>query len=342
MIKPPLWQAQGRYNRRMTADSPALDTLLHPFLTGDVPWPVGRALFMNAQAHPALKNIAALDATQDFYPHAQALSCVETPAPPYDAVLVLLPKDKTAAQYDLATALEYLATGGLLVAAAANDANGNRVAGWFTDMGLEPHSLSKHKARSVWAVKGEGAITPFEWLHRGQEQQIDLENDVYWTRPGLFGWDKIDAGSALLAAHLPEVLFGKGADFGCGYGYLTRAALTKNPAAIISIDADRHAVDVCAKNNPAAQTRWADLTQNWDGDPCDWIVMNPPFHMGKMTDADIGLAFIRTAAQALKKNGWLYMVANRHLPYEQAMSRLFTRIETPTQTGGFKLIFAQK
>ncbi|HCJ19591.1 MAG TPA: methyltransferase, partial [Hyphomonas sp.] len=35
-----------------------------------------------------------------------------------------------------------------------------------------------------------------------------------WSRPGLFSWNRIDAGSELLADSVPENIRGRGADFG--------------------------------------------------------------------------------------------------------------------------------
>ena len=322
--------------------NPALGTLFYPFTQNLLEKPQGRALFVNAEPHAALDGLET-DCLQYFYPAAPGLTLADKIAPAYDAALVLVSKDKTAAQYELALAFEALDKNGLLMAAAANDANGNRLESWFADMGLAAQSASKNKSRVVWAMKGDEAVTPFEWLLRGAVQQVEIDGDVYWSQPGLFGWDKADTGSALLAQRLPGGLKGSGADFGCGYGYLARKILALHkPALLTVIDADKRAVDCCVKNNPAAKGVWADLTQPWQGDSFDWIVMNPPFHLGKMTDSDIGAAFICTAAGALKKGGHLYMVANRHLPYEDIVSKNFSRMETIDQAQGFKIIFAQK
>lgn len=325
------------------ATNDALDTLFHPVEDGTLPVPSGRALFLGAQAHPALGRFPALDSVQDFYPHTRGLTLAEQITPPYGAVMMLASKDKTEAQYDLARASDALAHGGWLLACAANDAGGARLEGWFKEMGLELHSHSKNKCRAVWAVKGEDAITPFEWLMRGERQRLDLGDGDYWTQAGLFGWNKIDSGSALLAEHLPEGLSGSAADFGCGYGYLSAQLLRKNPALIVTaIDADKRAVDCTLLNCAGASGVWTDLTKPWDGAPFDHIVMNPPFHMGKFTDADIGAGFIHTAAGALKKGGWLYMVANRHLPYEGVLSDLFSTVKPVADKNGFKILFAQK
>ena len=55
----------------------------------------------------------------------------------------------------------------------------------------------------------------------------------------------------------------------------------------------------------------------------DAVVMNPPFHEGRKADPELGQAFIEAAAGMLGAKGKLYMVANRHLPYEETLERLF-------------------
>jgi 16S rRNA (guanine1207-N2)-methyltransferase len=73
----------------------------------------------------------------------------------------------------------------------------------------------------------------------------------------------------------------------------------------------------------------------------DVIVMNPPFHQGRAASPQLGAAFIAAAAQMLKPSGQLWMVANRHLPYEPALAAAFkTHSELPG-TPGFKLFHAE-
>ena len=56
----------------------------------------------------------------------------------------------------------------------------------------------------------------------------------------------------------------------------------------------------------------------------------------------IGRAFIAAAAAALKPGGRLWLVANRHLPYEQALARGFGEVRKLADAGGFKVIHAVK
>ena len=70
--------------------------------------------------------------------------------------------------------------------------------------------------------------------------------------------------------------------------------------------------------------------------------MNPPFHDGGAEDRRLGQAFIRKAAEMLGKGGVLWLVANRHLPYEAELKAAFKRVTPVTDGGGYKLFEAVK
>ena len=87
---------------------------------------------------------------------------------------------------------------------------------------------------------------------------------------------------------------------------------------------------------------WHDVTAGLPA-RCDVIVTNPPFHaQGRADRPDIGRAFIAAAADALQAGGRLWLVANRHLPYEDALGARFASVRTVAQAQGFKVIEAIK
>jgi 16S rRNA (guanine1207-N2)-methyltransferase len=171
-----------------------------------------------------------------------------------------------------------------------------------------------------------------------------VEATGLWSQPGVFSWDRIDAGSALLAEHLPPMK-GNGADLGCGVGYLSRVILS-SPAVtkLAMLELDRRAVEQAKKNVDTARTdiRWTDVTVDTSLSNLDFVVMNPPFHDGGIEDRALGHQFIQRAAQALRKGGACWLVANRHLPYEAVMQPLFAQVALRAETGGFKIYEAVK
>ena len=117
-------------------NNPVLETLLLPFVRGDVVL-AGACVFYNAQYHAGLKDFAkdlgALSLQQHFKPYAATLEAqkfaasAEPVSMPGTLVLLLLPKNMIEARYFMALALQGLEEGGVLVAAAANDAGGSRL-----------------------------------------------------------------------------------------------------------------------------------------------------------------------------------------------------------------------
>ncbi len=344
--------------------SKAYDTLFYPLNTGSLQ-PPGQdhsVLFINAALCDGLNLIKSAELTlqQYFKPRASALqeqgysvlSEIPKSEETFDYIFVATPKNKIETQYLLAKGLKMLSDGGVLVCAASNDAGGNRLAGFFEDLSVENTGQeSKHKGRVVWGKNSPKIDNNKieEWIEAGAPQNI-LDGQFH-SVPGIFGWNKIDKGSEILVQSLPVDLSGNGADFGCGYGYLSDHVLRHNPAIenLTCVDADFRAVEFCRQNlerlGHKAQMRyfWEDLTRPALGlRDIDWIVMNPPFHEGKASDIYIGQAFIKTASQSLRPGGTLWMVANTGLPYEEILKSEFGNCSKKHEKKGFKVYVATK
>lgn len=170
------------------------------------------------------------------------------------------------------------------------------------------------------------------------------QNDTgFFTQAGVFSEGVVDRGSALLAAALPVKLPSRMADFGAGWGYLASAVLTREPVQSLDLfEAERLSLD-CARLNitdPRATFHWSDVTRIKADQPYGGIVMNPPFHTGRAADPALGRAFIDAAARALTGSGQLWMVANRHLPYEEALKARFKGVDEIGSDPAFKLFHA--
>lgn len=170
--------------------------------------------------------------------------------------------------------------------------------------------------------------------------------DGFVTRPGVFSADGVDPASALLIESLPSNLTGRVADLGAGWGYLSARLLADNPGIkeVHLVEADATALD-CARENvqdERAQFHWADATTWKSPVRLDTVIMNPPFHVGRAAEPDLGRAFIATAAAALAPNGQLWLVANRQLPYEAALATHFTHVVEAGGDKRFKILHAQR
>ena len=163
------------------------------------------------------------------------------------------------------------------------------------------------------------------------------------TRPGVFSADAPDRGSVLLASALPADLPARVGDLGAGWGYLSRAVLARPGVRHLDVvEAERQSLD-CARQNlpdPRAAFHWADATRFRPDRPWGAVVMNPPFHTGREADPGLGLAFIRAAHKGLAPDGSLWMVANRHLPYDKTLHALFRDISDIGHDPAFRVVRA--
>ncbi|MBP0482272.1 class I SAM-dependent methyltransferase [Sagittula salina] len=205
--------------------------------------------------------------------------------------------------------------------------------------------VSKAHGKCLW-FSPAGALT--DWLRETPVQNAHGD----WVAPGVFSADAPDEASVQLARALPP-LKGRVADLGAGWGWLSREILThEGVKSLHMVESDKTALD-CARLNvtdPRAQFYWADAT-DWTPprEPghatvakMDAVVMNPPFHTGRNADPALGRAFIANAQAILAPHGHLWLVANRHLPYETALSDLFREVSEIAGDNRFKVLHATR
>jgi 16S rRNA (guanine1207-N2)-methyltransferase len=342
------------------APDAALEALFVPFETGAlVPPADGRALVLRARDGFRLREMAKPGwlCEQSFKPFADALQrsglALADPASAerYPLVLLLPPRQRDEARALFARAVTRTAPGGVVVAAIANAEGARSGESDFERLVGPLQQLSKHKCRVFWVRPGEAVDQDLlaAWLAWDEPQRNEAG---YLSRPGLFAWDRVDAASALLASQLPVDLAGRVADLGAGYGYLSTQLLARCPG-ITSIDlyeAEARALEPARCNLEQAQREggrslpialhWHDVALGLAGS-YDVVVSNPPFHQGRADLPELGRAFIRAAADALVPQGRLWLVANRHLPYEATLAERFQEVRTVTAQDGFKVIEAR-
>ena len=198
------------------------------------------------------------------------------------------------------------------------------------------HSKAHGKIFRVEIPAGEWL--PYDWASRETEAAPG-----FITLPGVFSADGIDPGSQMLADHLPEKLPTRMVDLGAGWGWLSAQVLARPGVEVLHmVEADHAAIESARKNvtDPRARFHWADARDFRLPDPVNGIVMNPPFHEGRQADPKLGAAFIATAARLLTGAGKLWMVANRHLPYETVLSQYFGQVHEIGGDTRFKIIEA--
>jgi len=283
------------------------------------------------------------DAIQ-FSPLMPSASELESSAEGTLATMTMLaPPGTLERRYAMALALQAVRTGGSFTALAPKDQGGTRLRKELQTFGCTVEETARRHYRIVVCQRPANLTGIEEALLEGGPQLVaglDL-----WSQPGVFSWDRIDPGTALLLDHFPPFA-GRGADFGCGIGILSRAVLSSAKVERITlIDIDRRAVQAAQRNlsDPRIRFHWADVrSSNAELSELDFIVMNAPFHDGGTEDRTLPLSFVKRAAEVLRTNGVCWLTANRHLPYEAAIQSLFKRVDLKIETGGYKIYEMRK
>ncbi|MBB4198040.1 methyltransferase [Rhodoblastus sphagnicola] len=259
-----------------------------------------------------------------------------------DNLVMLAPPGAIERRAVLALALRALKPGAPLLALAPKDKGGGRLVKDLADLGCACVETAKRHHR-ICLTQGGGDSDALDVAIRAGAPRLSDAMGL-WTQPGVFSWDRIDPGTALLAEHLPE-FSGRGADFGCGFGVLAHKILASSRVkSLLMIDIDRRAVDLCARNvdDSRAKIVWEDVRRLKKTEPLDFVVMNPPFHDSGHENKGLGIAFIERAAEFLRTGGVCWLVANRHLPYEAALEGKFRSVAPVAAASGFKVIEAVK
>lgn len=176
-------------------------------------------------------------------------------------------------------------------------------------------------------------------LNQPPEQQI-------FSKPGVYGWNKLDKGSQLLmdcAEHFcrehgyPSSIL----DLGCGYGYLSlrtqawpcqqRTATDNNAAALAcaryNFDQINLSVEVVADDCGKS------LSNQFEG-----ILCNPPFHQGFDTSSDLTHKFLQQATRLLSPTGFALFVVNAFIPIENLGKDYFAEARIINSTPQFKVV----
>jgi 16S rRNA (guanine1207-N2)-methyltransferase len=259
----------------------------------------------------------------------------------FGAALVQIVKAKAGTMAAIVEALGALDPGGLLLVDGQKDEGIEAILKILRGSFEIAGSYAKAHGKLFWLVRPdhlpEAALS---WL----AEPVETE-EGYVTVPGGFSADGPDRGSELLVALVPQ-LAGRVADLGAGWGYIAGELLSEQDGieTLDLIEADHAMLEAAAANidDPRARFHWADVTSFQPEAAYDAILTNPPFHVGRHADPGLGRAFIAAAARMLSPRGRFFMVANRHLPYEDALKAAFGTGRLLGELEGYKIYEAAK
>lgn len=167
-----------------------------------------------------------------------------------------------------------------------------------------------------------------------------------YSKPGVYGWKKIDTGSTYLINELSEILKNKplkakhALDLGCGSGHISLAlhawglgqitATDNNAAAILATNETMNSNQIPATVVASNSGTGIDLQ-------FDLIVCNPPFHKGFDTSPELSARFVGACSRLLKKSGEAYLVTNSFVNIEKPISALNLQSEIIRNNKQFKI-----
>jgi len=257
-------------------------------------------------------------------------------------------KEKPLVHYLLNAVLAALPIGGrLLLSGYKGDGTKTYIEKACAMVGARK-SVEKGAGGALLAIieKRKQPVTTLDDSGYAELQLINAELSLF-SKPGIYGWKKIDSGSVLLAEQIPALLDTMPAgpasvlDLGCGYGYLSVIARQYLPEArFVATDNNVTALLACAKNfdvhNIAGDTLADDcgaaITEKFD-----LIVCNPPFHKGFDVHGDLTLQFLQSAQARLKRGASAVFVVNQFIGLEQRAKPLFGECRLLAERDGFKV-----
>ncbi|MGY2292630.1 methyltransferase [Pseudomonas sp. SDO528_S397] len=312
-------------------------------LAGHVQVTSGGDSFLAAQALE--KNLARNGKPFDAVPFVPAS---QTPAGPFDRVLIRVPKTLALLEEQLIRLQGQLAPGAEVIAGAMVK-HLPRAAGDLLERYIGPMhaSLAVKKARLLIATAAERppAVSPYPTRYRLDTPAIELLNHA-----NVFCREDLDIGTRAFLPHLPKSLGNaRVADLGCGNGVLAIASALHNPDAQYTlVDESYMAVQSAAENWQAALGEREAIIRPGDGlagqeaQSLEVVLCNPPFHQQQVVGDFLAWRMFQQAREALVVGGALYIVGNRHLGYHSKLARLFRGVEQVAATPKFVILKARK
>jgi 16S rRNA (guanine1207-N2)-methyltransferase len=281
-----------------------------------------------------------------------------TPPAPADVALVRLPKGTRPILQLIWDAYQALRPGGRLYLAGGNDEGIRPALRQAEALFGNLATLAYGKGHRVGLATKPAAPPPLPPAFADplldhavfHEFDVALRGATYrvCSRPGVFAWERLDDGSAMLIEAMEIGAGDRVLDLGCGCGIVGAvAARLAGGGAATLVDIAADALDsarrtLAANNLTNAEAVGGDGAAAVGDRRFDVVVTNPPFHphQGRQTAYDAALRFIEEAAAVLRPGGRLYLVANRFIPYEPAIERAFGAVVAVRADSRYKVLLA--
>jgi len=167
----------------------------------------------------------------------------------------------------------------------------------------------------------------------------------------VFSRDSLDIGTRFFLQQLPDVSPAQDIiDLGCGNGVVGLIAAQRNPiASVYFVDESYMAVESAKKNFQAAfgaerkaEFIVGDGLTRFAAGSADLVLCNPPFHQQLAMGNHIAFSFFKEAKRALRKDGQLWIVGNRHLGYHIQLRKIFGNCTLAAGNAKFVVMWSKR
>ncbi|WP_444925325.1 class I SAM-dependent methyltransferase [Microbulbifer sp. TRSA002] len=261
----------------------------------------------------------------------------------YRRIVYTVSKEKAVVHHIIDCAPHFLGEGGELVLLGEKQSGIKSYAAKVAErLGTAKHlQKNGNDYLSSNVVAHEDTGNPIGELQYAQLQKLLELGDLY-SKPGLFGWNKIDKGSALLAQQLTTELPQDGSrivDLGCGYGYLSMQLAALGKYHFTATDNNAAALLACRKNFTEQGVEGivvpSDAGSELESEIADLVLCNPPFHQGFQVEGDLTDRFLQQSARILRDSGAAIFVVNEFIPLAKKGPRYFSQVDLITKEQGF-------
>lgn len=294
------------------------------------------------------KSINVLTNRYDFYIHLKNdvlinLSDLEISGE-YKKIYLRILKDKTANFYLINQSFSKLPLGGAIVL------SGNKNEGIKTYI-----KAAEKRFGSTAEIKIVGNGNRIAIIRKNCSESKPLNDKSYkearneivpgepeiYSKPGIFGWQKLDAGSRFLIENITLPKDCTLLDLGCGYGYISIKAWELGASFIHATDNNFAAVELCKKNFSVNGIN-GEVTLDDCGERIkrrfEVVLCNPPFHVGYDSSKAITKRFMTSIHRRLADSGIGYIVVNKFISVEKVLKSMDVDFSEVINNSQFKII----
>ena len=272
-----------------------------------------------------------------------------TPAGPFDAATLRLPKAKEEFDMAIHAAASVLKGGAPLWVYGAND-EGAGSAGRTIEPVMGPARTVASGGRcrvleAVWPVDAPSPRGTLEEWRRSTSLEFPDGPRKWISYPGVFALGRLDAGTgALLDAIRTLPVAGRRVlDFACGSGVIGAFLSALDPTARVDfLDVDTVALAAARENVVGARLIPSDGFDALADERYDLIVSNPPYHEGKAQTGRVVERLVCGAPDHLEAGGSLAFVTQRRLPLAALLKSTFDTVEVLLDSGPHRVWLGKK